>query len=312
MAEVLQEHFGAGTVQVVGSLAELEATVIDDVDMILADYNLPDCCGLDLLRAVRTRGTVPVIMVTGENVGEIAAEAIRCGATDYVVKTGELLHTIPLVVEKNLTTATLTKENEKLRRELEHALGNVQDTNAQLAHSLRQVEELAATDPLTGLYNRRYFGNVLTQLFHDASRGGDDLSCVMIDIDRYKQLNDSLGHQVGDDLLVLLAKVIKSNLRQMDVAARYGGDEFVLLLPHAHAEEAAAVATRIATDFQNSSGRVLGTAGCTLSMGVSSMEISHAASTEQLLGGADKALYAAKEGGRARVAIQPRERALAS
>ena len=90
-------------------------------------------------------------MVTGENVGQIAAEAIRKGAMDYVVKFGDYLFTIPLVVEKNLTVAKLYKENEKLRVELERALEEKRRKNAQLEESLKMVEELAATDALTGL-----------------------------------------------------------------------------------------------------------------------------------------------------------------
>jgi PleD family two-component response regulator len=90
-------------------------------------------------------------MVTGENVGNTAIEAIRRGATDYVVKTGDYLLTIPLVVQKNITVAKVMQENESLRHELERALSEVRDKNAQLEASLQRVEELAATDPLTGL-----------------------------------------------------------------------------------------------------------------------------------------------------------------
>ena len=166
------------------------------------------------------------------------------------MKVGDYLFTIPLVVEKNLTVAKVKRENELLRQELEKALGEVRDKNVQLEQSLKRVEEVAATDPLTGLYNRRHFGKVLEQLFAEAQRYDKDLSCVMIDLDGYKQLNDTYGHQVGDQLLVVAGKVISANLRKMDVAARYGGDEFVLLLPHASADEAAGVAGRIRDEFR--------------------------------------------------------------
>src|SRR5205085_6912070 len=125
------------------------------------------------------------------NVGKIAAEAIQRGANDYVVKIGDYLFTIPLVVEKNLSFAKVRRENEQLRVELEQALKDVQDKNAQLEESLQRVEQMAATDPLTGLYNRRHFGRVLDQLFAEAQRYDKDLSCVMIDLDGYKQINDS-------------------------------------------------------------------------------------------------------------------------
>src|SRR5256885_16433641 len=108
---------------------------------------------------------------------------------------------------------------------------------------------VAETDGLPGRANRRHFSRVLEQLFAEAQRYDKDLACVMIDLDGYKQVNDTLGHQVGDQLLVMAGKVISANMRKMDVAARYGGDEFVLLLPQAGAEEAANAATRIREEF---------------------------------------------------------------
>src|SRR5204862_3850366 len=129
-----------------------------------------------------------------------------------------------------LTVAALIKEKEDLRRQLEE--------------KNEQLEKVAATDGLTGLYNRRHFSRVLEQLFAEAQRYDKDLACVMIDLDGYKQVNDTLGHQVGDQLLVTAGKVITANMRRMDVAARYGGDEFVILLPHADTTEATGVAQR--------------------------------------------------------------------
>src|SRR5205814_4154627 len=137
---------------------------LDSFALILSDYNLPDGSGMELLEEVRRRCSTPVIMVTGENVGQIAAEAISKGATDYVVKFGDYLFTIPLVVEKNLTVAKVKLENEGLRVQLEKTLLELQYKNGQLQESLQRVEQMAATDPLTGLYNRRHFGRVLEQL----------------------------------------------------------------------------------------------------------------------------------------------------
>src|SRR3954469_17382083 len=238
--ETLEDHFGQGTVTGVGSRAEALARDVAGFDLILSDYNLPDSSGMELLEAIKQRCTTPVIMVTGENVGQIAEEAIRKGATDYVVKFGDYLFTIPLVVEKNLTVAKVKRENELLRIELERLLSEVRDKNEQLERSLQRVEEMAATDPLTSLYNRRHFGKVLEQLFAESQRYDQDLSCVMIDLDGFKQINDVYhNHQIGDQILVVAGRIISANLRKADVAARYGGDEFVLLLPHQSADEAA-------------------------------------------------------------------------
>jgi two-component system cell cycle response regulator len=288
--EVVEERFGAGTVVGVDSRAAAAAQDLASFDLILCDYNLPDGNGLEVLGEIRRRCSTPVIMVTGENVGHIAASAIRAGATDYVVKFGDYLFTIPLVIEKNLTVAKIIKEKEDLRRQLE-------ESNAQL-------EQMAATDPLTGLYNRRHFGRVIEQLFAETLRFGHDLACVMLDLDHYKQLNDTLGHQVGDQLLVMAGKVIAANMRRMDVAARYGGDEFVLLIPHAGGEAAAAVADRIRSEFRQASAALLRREqGVNMSIGVATARSVSAASSEQLLARADAALYQSKDAGRNRITI---------
>jgi len=300
--EALEDYFGAGTVTGVDSCRTALQQDLNSFDLILSDYNLPDSTGMELLERIKALSTTPVIMVTGENVGQIAAEAIRRGATDYIVKFGDYLFTIPLVIEKNLTVAKVKRENESLRLELEAALKQVRDKNAQLEASLKRVEEMAATDPLTGLYNRRHFSKVLDQLFAEAQRYDKDLSCVMIDLDGYKQLNDTFGHQIGDQLLVMAGRVISANMRQMDVAARYGGDEFVLLLPRASEDEAAAVAQRIRQEFRQASAAILKREdGVTMSMGVGSIRLNHPAHSDQLVAQADAALYRAKDAGRNRI-----------
>lgn len=299
MRETLEDYFGPGTVTGAGTAAEALALAVESFDLILCDYNLPDASGMEVLQQITRRCSTPVLMVTGENVGPIAAEAVRRGASDYVVKFGEYLLTIPLVVEKNLTLAKIKRENESLREELEKALGALRDKNRQLQSSLQRMEEMAATDPLTGLYNRRHFSRLLEQLFAETQRYEKDLACVMIDLDGYKQLNDTYGHQMGDQLLVLAGKVIQANMRRMDVAARYGGDEFVLLLPHADGSEAAKVAQRIREEFKASSAAMLKRErGVTMSAGVASLRTHRPTHADQLVALADAALYKAKEAGR--------------
>ncbi|MCC6424901.1 MAG: diguanylate cyclase [Phycisphaerales bacterium] len=303
--ETLEDYFGRDTVVGADSRKAALTQELGSFDLILTDYNLPDANGMDLLAEIRQRCSTPVIMVTGENVGHFAAEAIRKGATDYVVKFGDYLFTIPLVVEKSLTVAKVMHENDSLRQELEAALTEVRNKNTQLEESLQRVEELAATDPLTGLYNRRHFSRVLDQLFAEAQRYPSDLSCAMIDLDGYKQLNDGYGHQVGDQLLVMAGKVILANMRRMDVAARYGGDEFVLLLPHADANETANVAQRIREQYLAATAQLLRRpAGVTMSVGVSSLSANKPTHADQLVALADAALYKAKDGGRNRIHTQ--------
>lgn len=308
MRETLEDHFGQGTVAMAESGASALRADLTSFDLILSDYNLPDVKGMELLDQIKQRTSTPVIMVTGENVGRMAADAIRRGAMDYVVKFGEYLFTIPLVVEKNLTVANVKRENELLRTELERALREVQTKNEQLEQSLRRVEEMAATDPLTGLYNRRHFGKVLEQLFAESERYNQDLACVMIDLDGFKQINDVYhNHAVGDQILSIAARIISANLRGADVAARYGGDEFIILLPHASAEEAASMVQRVRDEYRQASSIILRrNEGATMSIGISSRREDDPLSPEALLASADASLYKAKGAGRNRIMLSKR------
>jgi len=302
--EALEDYFGAGTCQGVGSLQEALRQDLGAFDLILSDYNLPDSSSMKLVEEIRRRCETPVILVTGENACHLAAEAIRKGATDYIVKMGDYLFTIPLVVEKNLAVAKIKRENEELRLEVEFALAQLREKNTQLEASLKKVEEMAATDALTGLYNRRHFSKALEHSFAEAQRYDKDLSALMIDLDSYKKLNDTYGHQVGDQLLVLAGRVIQTNKRAMDIAARYGGDEFVLLLPHASAEEAMQVAQRIREEFYKSSATLLKReAGVSMSIGIGSLKANRPTNGDQLLSLADAALYRSKEGGRNQISM---------
>ena len=111
--ETLEDRFGAGTVMAVDGIRAALAEDLNAFNLIITDYNLTDGTGMELLMQVRRRCRTPVILVTGENVARIATEAVRNGATDYVVKFGDYLFTIPLIVEKNLAVAKMEAENQR-------------------------------------------------------------------------------------------------------------------------------------------------------------------------------------------------------
>ncbi|KKL63185.1 hypothetical protein LCGC14_2177640 [marine sediment metagenome] len=278
---------------------ECMAHDLSKFDTILLDYQLPDTAGLDLLEQILRVRDIPVILVTGNNSSAMAAEAIRRGAQDYVVKLGDYLFALPVVVEKNIRQHRLKRENARLEARLKESFEQIRLKNAQLEESLQKLQTMADTDHLTGLSNRRSFAETLDRYYGEAVRYNFDLSCAMCDLDDYKVLNDSLGHQVGDQILVATADVIRSTLRGSDLAARYGGDEFVLLLPHTSMEMTINVADRIRQQLTLATPEYTGTGkGVTLSAGIASLKSDHPPSADALVSMADRALYVAKDRGK--------------
>lgn len=286
-------------IQLAASGRECLAADLKSFDVILMDYSLPDTTGLDLLEKVSAVTSSPVIFVSGESVTSTAAQAIRRGAQDYVVKLGDYLFALPLIVEKNVRLHRIKQDNAHLQAQLQASLEEIRVKNLQLEESLQRMREMATTDHLTGLTNRRAFAELLERGFGEAQRYGFDLTCIMLDLDGYKRLNDALGHQVGDRVLVAAANVIRSNLRVSDVAARYGGDEFVLLLPHTSIDMAMHVGNRIRADLLPAAHAVTaGGPGVTFSVGIASLNANSPHSADALVAMADKALYLAKSRGK--------------
>ncbi len=305
--ETLQDHFGPDTVTCASCGGEVLQWELTKFDAILTDFNLPDMPGMDFLSTVLQRCDKPVIVVTGENVRQTAALAIRAGAYDYIVKAGDYLFTIPLIVEKNVEAYKIKQENKCLHEQQQQAAREISIKNQQLKESLQKLEQMAATDPLTSLYNRRHFNEALDRSFAESLRYGQDLSCMMADLDGYKKLNDQLGHQFGDKVLQVTGKIIQWNLRVMDIAARYGGDEFVVLLPRASAELAASVAERIQSQFVfQMKSLIPAPLTLTMSLGIASMMHNKPPHAEQLVALADEALYTAKRQGKNRTIISDR------
>ena len=172
------------------------------------------------------------------------------------------------------------------------------DLENQVARRTRKLRELATRDPLTGLYNRRHFDEALSLRFSEARRYGSELSCVMMDVDDFKSINDRLGHCVGDEVLVLLAQTIHQQLRSADVAARYGGDEVVILLPHTDDRQARVLCERISRAFSERCRKKRPGTDVTLSVGVSDLRGLDPTAGAELVESADQALYRAKRAGK--------------
>jgi diguanylate cyclase (GGDEF)-like protein len=208
-----------------------------------------------------------------------------------------------LLVDANRILFQMNRNYEGMLRRLETLLKDKEDLTRKLQAANEQLATLAATDGLTGLMNKRSLDEALARDLARADRSQSCLGLVILDVDFFKKVNDTHGHQVGDEVLKAVAQVVASSLRTGDVAARYGGEEFVTLLPGSDLEGATIVAERIRkkleqTEIKTSSGALRVTA----SFGVAAVCGPNCRSAgKDLVAKADSALYAAKRGGRNRV-----------
>jgi diguanylate cyclase (GGDEF)-like protein len=189
----------------------------------------------------------------------------------------------------------------RLNAELED---RVQQRTDELQKANQQLRDLAVRDSLTGLYNRRHFSELVERLFAEATRYNTDLTCLMLDLDNFKRVNDSLGHQTGDRLLEVTANVIRASIRESDVPVRFGGDEFVVLLPRTSCADARSLAERMLHNFREALTKEVPEANiASLSIGLASREEDQPLAAMDLVHLSDEALYLAKAGGKNRITV---------
>jgi diguanylate cyclase (GGDEF)-like protein len=193
-----------------------------------------------------------------------------------------------------LNQANTAMEQQQL--ELKEANRQLALRQSELANANEMLSGLASTDSLTGLNNRRAFEEQISKEADRSCRYGSPLSLLMLDVDHFKQFNDSFGHLAGDAVLQEVGRILSTAARSTDFPARFGGEEFALVLPETNAEAALEVAERIRVAISES--RIEGS-GVTISIGLSSMAATSTAAS--LVAEADEALYAAKRGGRNQV-----------
>lgn len=195
------------------------------------------------------------------------------------------------------------KSNIKSSIEIERLMNAFSDMAVKLSESHNRLERLSITDQLTGLYNRRYFDEVLEKEILRARRFNHGLSLLFVDIDYFKHLNDTYGHGAGDEVLQRLGQVLKICVRNgIDVPCRYGGEEFTVILPQTVGHDAVALAERIRMDFEAVKFQISSTRETiqkTISIGIA--ELTSADGANVLIANADKAMYEAKKQGRNRV-----------
>jgi len=266
-------------------LAGTEAAKSEQPDLILLDLIMPVMDGYQVCQQLKEESStkeIPIIMLTSKAEPADKVKGLGMGALDYVTKPfdeGELIARV------------------NIQLQLKELYETVQEKN-------RQLQELANKDGLTGLYNRRYFQEQLSKDFLRAKRYHENLSCVLLDIDHFKEFNDTHGHQTGDVILSTLGRVIEDSIRDSDLAARYGGEEFALILYHTDGPAASHVAERLRQTVEahevDDKGNVL---HITISLGIATFPSEQISDSKELIECADKALYQAKENGRNRVEV---------
>jgi two-component system cell cycle response regulator len=256
----------------------------NNFDLVIVNANFDDYDPLRLcsqLRSLERTRFIPILLIAEQGSDELVVRALDLGVTDYLMRP---------VDPNELIARSMTQ----IRRK---------HCNDRLRASVQQTIELAVTDGLTGLYNRRYFDTHLKLLMDRAAARGRPLSICMTDIDRFKQVNDTYGHDVGDEVLREFANRIRTTVRGADLACRFGGEEFIVVMPDTSAEMAAGVAERLRTIIESlpfAIPQADGPLKVTASMGIATLRPG-SDTAEALLKRADTALYQAKHEGRNRV-----------
>lgn len=266
-------------------LEGFKALIEYKADLVICDVDMPRMDGFKFLQLVASRPELqglPIIMLTGMMDFNSKIRGLDQGASDYLTKpfdSGELVARVKVQLKIKSLQDELKKANEQLKR-------------------------LTNIDHLTNLFNRRYLAEILEGEFFRARRNRESLSLVIVDIDYFKNVNDTYGHQNGDVVLAAVAGLAQQQLRAYDSAARYGGEEFVLVLPGTSLHGGEMVAERLRQSVLGFSfPPPMQDLTLTISAGVSTYPSPNVDSMDSLFRQADEALYRAKQEGRNRVEV---------
>ena len=265
--------------------------------LILCDVMMPQLDGFEVSRRIKQDEQLPyspIILVTARDTAEDVVEGLEAGADDYISKPYNFKE-LEARVRAMLRIKRLQDELDQKNRELAVVVDELELAN-------KRLRKLSITDGLTGLYNHRHVHELLRDEWERTLRSGEPLAVAMLDLDRFKQVNDTYGHPTGDVVLYETARILQSAAREIDMVGRYGGEEFIVILPNTDEAAAAQFAERVRQEvaeylFRDEANELR----MTTSSGVASSSGPGIDQCEALLKLADEALYAAKQGGRNRV-----------
>ena len=308
VAELLARDY---CVLTAGSADEALALLEDNtVAVILTDQRMPNGTGAELLaRSLDIAPETTRVLFTGYSDISAVIDAVNAGQVyHYLAKPwrpeelkavlGQGLERYRLVLENQRLLRELTEANEDLERKVRERTTRLQEQNRELREARKRIEELSRRDALTGLTNRRWLDEVLRLEVERAHRYGAPLAVIMVDLDHFKQVNDSFGHAVGDQVLKSAARTLQEAVRLTDVVGRYGGEEFLVLLPNTELGQATALAERMRAGLR------LMPVGFRPDPVTGSFGVTQWAAGDTVAGlvdRADEALYEAKGAGRDRV-----------
>jgi two-component system cell cycle response regulator len=268
-----------------GGPAAMSRAAEGEFELIIVSLLLREGDGLRLCAALRSQDAtrhVPLLVLVEEGDHDRLARALDLGCNDYLLRPIDKNE----LVARTRTQIRRRRYQEKLRTDYERSMS------------------LALTDTLTGLYNRRYASSHMARVLEQMQAAGKPLGLLLIDIDHFKSVNDTYGHAVGDEVLRAVANRLSRHLRGFDTVARWGGEEFVVIMPEANLQVASGVAERLRRKVASGPVTVSGptselTVTVSIGVAVTGQEIS---TLDDLMRAADAAMYVAKRGGRNRVA----------